>query len=120
MILKSGKHAPEFYERLWQRSGPGIRLWNEFVNRRKDGSEFLVWESVSPVKASDGTTQYFMAILTDPSEREQMLEVLRHTEQVKLVGQLAGGILHEVRNPHRPGEFGHAPGRTDHSAAGRP
>ena len=61
-----------------------------FVNRRKDGSEFLVWESVSPVKASDGSTQYFMAILTDLSEREQMLEALRHTEQVKLVGQLAG------------------------------
>jgi signal transduction histidine kinase len=40
-----------------------------------------------------------MAILTDLSEREQMLEALRHTEQVKLVGQLAGGILHEVRNP---------------------
>jgi signal transduction histidine kinase len=51
------------------------------------------------VKTSDGTTQYFMAILTDLSEREQMLEALRHTEQVKLVGQLAGGILHEVRNP---------------------
>jgi signal transduction histidine kinase len=40
-----------------------------------------------------------LAILTDLSEREQMLEALRHAEQVKLVGQLAGGILHEVRNP---------------------
>jgi signal transduction histidine kinase len=69
------------------------------VNRRKDGSEFLVWESVNPVKDRAGTTQYYMAILTDLSEREQMLEALRHTEQVKLVGQLAGGILHEVRNP---------------------
>jgi signal transduction histidine kinase len=51
------------------------------------------------VKDRDGTTQFYMAILTDLSEREQMLEALRHTEQVKLVGQLAGGILHEVRNP---------------------
>jgi PAS domain S-box-containing protein len=98
-ILKSGKHPPEFYERLWESIRAGHPFVERFVNRRKDGSEFLVWESVSPVKASDGTTQYFMAILTDLSEREQMLEALRHTEQVKLVGQLAGGILHEVRNP---------------------
>lgn len=98
-ILKSGKHPPEFYERLWASIRSGHPFVERFMNRRKDGSEFLVWERVSPVKAFDGTTQYFMAILTDLSEREQMLEALRHTEQVKLVGQLAGGILHEVRNP---------------------
>ncbi|HNV26104.1 MAG TPA: PAS domain S-box protein, partial [Nitrospira sp.] len=98
-MLRSGKHSPEFYERLWASIRGGHPFVERFVNRRKDGSEFLVWESVSPVKALDGTTQYFMAILTDLSEREQMLEALRHTEQVKLVGQLAGGILHEIRNP---------------------
>lgn len=98
-ILKSGKHTPEFYDRLWQAIRAGQPFVDRFVNRRKDGSEFLVWESVSPVKDRDGKTQYYMAILTDLSEREQMLEALRHTEQVKLVGQLAGGILHEVRNP---------------------
>jgi PAS domain S-box-containing protein len=98
-ILKSGKHPPEFYERLWQAIRAGLPFVDRFVNRRKDGSEVLVWESVSPVKDPDGTTQSFLAILTDLSEREQMLEALRHAEQVKLVGQLAGGILHEVRNP---------------------
>lgn len=98
-ILKSGKHSPEFYERLWQAIRSGLSFVDRFVNRRKDGSEFLVRESVSPVKDRDGTTQFYLAILTDLSEREQMLEALRHTEQVKLVGQLAGGILHEVRNP---------------------
>ncbi len=98
-ILKSGKHPPEFYDRLWQAIRSGHPFVERFVNRRKDGLEFLVWESVNPVKASDGTVQYFMAIMTDLSDRERMMEALRHTEQVKLVGQLAGGILHEVRNP---------------------
>ncbi len=98
-ILKSGKHGPEFYSRLWQSISSGHPFVDRFVNRRKDGSEFLVWESVSPVKDQDETTQYYMAILTDLSEREQMLEALRHTEQVKLAGQLTGGILHEIRNP---------------------
>jgi PAS domain S-box-containing protein len=98
-ILKSGKQGPDFYDRLWQTLRAGHPFADRFVNRRKDGSQFLVWESVSPVKDRDGTTQYYMAILTDLTEREQMLEALRHAEQVKLVGQLAGGILHEVRNP---------------------
>ncbi len=98
-ILKSGKLSPEFYERLGQAIRSGLAFVDRFVNRRKDGSEFLVWESVSPVKDRDGTTQFYLAILTDLSEREQMLEALRHAEQVKLAGQLAGGILHEVRNP---------------------
>ena len=98
-LLKSGKHPPEFFERMWQTIRSGSAFVDRVVNRRKDGSEFLAWESVSPVKDPDGTIRYFLAILTDLSEREQMLEALRHTEQVKLVGQLAGGILHEVRNP---------------------
>ncbi len=98
-LLRSGKHPPEFFERMWQTIRSGSAFVDRVVNRRKDGSEFLAWESVSPVKDPDGTIRYFLAILTDLSEREQMLEALRHTEQVKLVGQLAGGILHEVRNP---------------------
>ncbi len=98
-LLKSGKHPPEFFERMWKTIRSGSAFVDRVVNRRKDGSEFLAWESVSPVKDPDGTIRYFLAILTDLSEREQMLEALRHTEQVKLVGQLAGGILHEVRNP---------------------
>ena len=98
-LLKSGKHPPDFFDRMWRTIASGSAFVGRVVNRRKDGSEFLAWESVSPVKDPDGTIRYFLAILTDLSEREQMLEALRHTEQVKLVGQLAGGILHEVRNP---------------------
>jgi PAS domain S-box-containing protein len=98
-ILKSGKHPPEFYERIWQTVRSGTPFTDQIINRRKDGSEFLAWESISPVKDPDGTIRYVVAILTDLTERERMLEVLRHTEQVKLVGQLAGGILHEIRNP---------------------
>lgn len=98
-MLKSGKQPPEFYDQLWQTVTSGKGFADRVVQRRKDGSEFLVWESMSPVKDPDGRIRYFLAILTDLTERERMLEALRHTEQVKLIGQLAGGILHEIRNP---------------------
>lgn len=98
-LLQSGKHPPEFFGRMWQTIQSGSAFVDRVVNRRKDGSEFLAWESVSPVKDPDGAIRYVLAILTDLTDRERMLEALRHTEQVKLVGQLAGGILHEIRNP---------------------
>ncbi len=98
-FLKSNKHPREFYERIWSTLTAGQAFVSRFVNRHKDGSEFVVWESISPVKDPDGTVRFYLAILTDLTERERMLGILRHTEQIKLVGQLAGGILHEIRNP---------------------
>jgi PAS domain S-box-containing protein len=98
-ILSSGHQPPEFYDLLWQKLLSGKPFTGRFINRRKDKSEFLVWENISPVMDPDNTIRYFLAILTDLSERERLLEALRQTEQIRLVGQLAGGLLHEIRNP---------------------
>ena len=98
-LLSSGRQPPEFYDLLWQTLLSGKPYTGRFINRRKDRSEFLVWENISPVMDPDNTIRYFLAILTDLSERERLLEALRQTEQIRLVGQLAGGLLHEVRNP---------------------
>ncbi|MCL4460644.1 MAG: PAS domain S-box protein [Nitrospirae bacterium] len=98
-LITSGRQSPEFYTLLWQTLLSGKPFTGRFVNHRKDRTEFLVWESISPVMDPDGTIRYFLAILTDLSEREKLLEALRHMEQIKLVGQLSGGLLHEIRNP---------------------
>lgn len=98
-VLRSGKHPQEFYQRLWRTITSGQPFVERFINRRKDGSEFFAWESISPVKDPDGAIRYYLAILTDLTERERLLEAVRQAEQIRLVGQLTGGILHEVRNP---------------------
>lgn len=98
-LLSSGKQGTDFYRLLWETLHSGKPFVGRFINRRKDQTEFLVWENISPVMDPDNTIHYFLAILTDLSEREKLLEALRHTEQIKLVGQLSGGLLHEIRNP---------------------
>ena len=98
-LIASGRHSPDFYALLWESLRAGKPFTGRFVNHKKDRTEFLVWESISPVMDPDGTIRYFLAILTDLSEREKLLEALRHMEQIKLVGQLSGGLLHEIRNP---------------------
>ncbi|WP_447979831.1 PAS domain S-box protein [Candidatus Nitrospira bockiana] len=92
-------HPSTLDERLWKVLTAARPFADRLMHRRKDGTECLVWASMSPVKDPDGTIRHYLAIVTDLTEREVMLEALRHAEQVKLVGQLAGGILHEVRNP---------------------
>ncbi|MHB8543437.1 MAG: ATP-binding protein [Leptospirales bacterium] len=98
-LLSSGKQGSDFYNLLWQTLLSGKPFVGRFINRRKDQTEFLVWENISPVMDPGNTIHYFLAILTDLSEREKLLEALRHTEQIKLMGQLSGGLLHEIRNP---------------------
>ncbi len=98
-LITSGRQSSDFYSLLWETLLSGKPFTGRFVNHRKDGTEFLVWESIGPVMDPDGTIRYFLAILTDLSEREKLLEALRHMEQIKLVGQLSGGLLHEIRNP---------------------
>jgi PAS domain S-box-containing protein len=98
-LLSSGRQGPDFYNLLWQTLRSGKSFTGRFINRQKDQTEFLVWENISPVMDPDNSIRYFLSILTDLSEREKLLEALRQTEQIKLVGQLSGGLIHEIRNP---------------------
>ena len=40
-----------------------------------------------------------MTLLRDVTERNQMQEQIRKSDTLQVVGQLAAGIAHEIRNP---------------------
>jgi len=70
-ILKSGRHSPEFYEKLWRTVSSGQQWRGEFINCRKDGS--LYWESacISPVFDEQGSIMQYVAVKDDITDRKR-------------------------------------------------
>jgi len=71
----------------------------ETINVTKDGIIINVSVTVSPIRDSAGSIIAFSGILRDITKRKEMEEVLRKADRLALVGQLAAGFAHEIRNP---------------------
>ncbi|HUI68578.1 MAG TPA: PAS domain S-box protein [Nitrospirota bacterium] len=76
-------------------SGEWIKM--EVNHTRKDGTVFPVEENAGLLEF--GNHRYVLAIDRDISERKQAEETLRRTEQLKVAGELATGLAHEIKNP---------------------
>ncbi len=69
----------------------------EVNHRRKDGSEFPVEIGAGLFDA--GNHKWILAIDRDISERKLAEEALQRAQQIRISGELATGIAHEIKNP---------------------
>jgi PAS domain S-box-containing protein/putative nucleotidyltransferase with HDIG domain len=70
-ILKSGKHAPEFYGEIWKTILSGQVWHGEIINRRADGTFYTEEMTIAPVCQEQGEISHFVAIKQDISNRKQ-------------------------------------------------
>jgi two-component system cell cycle sensor histidine kinase/response regulator CckA len=70
----------------------------ETTRLRSDRSVVEVSMSFSPIRAANGRVVGVASIARDMTERKQMERVLSQTQRLESLGQLAGGIAHDMNN----------------------
>jgi two-component system sensor histidine kinase/response regulator len=77
-ILNSGKTPPETYLALWDALSHGLSWKGLFHNRRKDGSEYVEFAIITPLREPDGSVSHYVAVKEDITNKKQQGEELDH------------------------------------------
>jgi two-component system sensor histidine kinase AtoS len=91
-IPDDARKAPDIIKRILD----GEWIKDELFHRRKDGSVFPVEVSAGLLEFMDH--KYILAIDRDVTESKSIEESLKRAEQMKLVGEWAAGLAHEIKN----------------------
>jgi sigma-B regulation protein RsbU (phosphoserine phosphatase) len=88
-ILKSGRHEPGYFRRLWERILSGEVHTGSLVNRRKDGELYHAEQTITPIRDTSGNLTNFVSVMRDVTElkrgQEREIEIrLARTVQQKL------------------------------------
>lgn len=70
-LLASGLHDQSFHQALWEHVEHDGQWQGEIWHRRKDGSLYPEWLSVSRMQDEDGQTSHYVAIFSDISQRKE-------------------------------------------------
>lgn len=77
-LLQSGKTPNATYGIMWKQLTQGKRWTGEFVNKRKDKTEYIELVKASPIFNSDGSITHYMAIKEDITEQKQTQERIHY------------------------------------------
>ncbi len=80
-LLQSGRTPPDNYVALWTALRQGRPWKGEFHNRRKDGSEYVEFAIVTPLRQADGSITHYVAVKEDITEKKRIgaeLDAYRH------------------------------------------
>ncbi|MGA7979673.1 MAG: PAS domain S-box protein [Chromatiaceae bacterium] len=75
-ILRSGKTPVKTFDALWKCLTTGRAWKGTFINRRKDGSEYVELARITPIRQRDGRITHYVAVKEDITEKTRLAEEL--------------------------------------------
>ena len=83
-LLATGKTPAATYAELWGRLAQGESWQGEFVNRRKNGEEYVEFARIAPIRQPDGRITHYLAIKADITDKKRLeLELDRHRHHLE-------------------------------------
>ncbi len=94
-LLKSGRHSASFYENMWDTISSGQTWQGEVCNRARNGQEYWVRSTITPIPGADGFPEKYISIRTDITYIKAVDSVLRENElrYRSLVNSVSVGIV---------------------------
>ncbi|BDG61359.1 response regulator [Caldinitratiruptor microaerophilus] len=94
-VVRSGLTPPETFREMWQALNTQGRWVGELINRRKDGSLWISFLSITRVLDEKGNVSAYVGISRDLTERRQLEERLREqsTRLDALLESIVAGTL---------------------------
>lgn len=80
-LLNSGRHDKNFYRAMWQAIDRQGSWKGEIWNRRKDGSIFPEWLSISKIENPDTAETFYIGLFRDISQYKEDEEQIRFLAQ---------------------------------------
>jgi PAS domain S-box-containing protein len=71
-IVKSGRHPPEVFQRMWETISRGRTWHGELCNRRKDGCDYWVDATITPQLDHRGLPVRYISVRTDITLLKEM------------------------------------------------
>ncbi|MCX7148581.1 MAG: PAS domain S-box protein [Rhodocyclales bacterium] len=96
-ILQSDRQDKNFYREMWDTLGHGGRWQGELWNRRKDGSLFPEWLTISAVRNAAGSVLHYVGVFADITEIKRVNELLNHQAHHDHLTGLPNRLLLEDR-----------------------
>jgi diguanylate cyclase (GGDEF)-like protein/PAS domain S-box-containing protein len=76
-MLRSGRHNADFYREMWETIRRTGTWQGEIWDRRKDGTEYPKWLTISTVKGAAGEVTHYIGSHYDVTERKKAEEKIR-------------------------------------------
>jgi len=96
-ILASGRHEPAFYRVMWEEINRRGAWQGEVWNRRKDGTIYPEWLTVSEVRDEQGQVTHYIGIISDISRLKEDQEEIHRLAYYDPLTQLPNRSLLEER-----------------------